>query len=94
MQHWFVYYKLDPPAARELEPRLRGMQREIATSRGVHARLMRRADVLDGPVTLLEVYEGIEEPEAFGDALSGAVARAGLPASLVAQRRTERFEDL
>jgi hypothetical protein len=55
---------------------------------------MRRADAADGPVTLLEVYDGIEQPEAFEGALSAAVARAGLPAALVAQRRTERFEDL
>jgi hypothetical protein len=94
MQHWFVYYKLDPSAAREIEPRLRDMQAEIAAARGVQARLMRRADAADGPVTLLEVYDGIEQPEAFEGALSAAVARAGLPAALVAQRRTERFEDL
>jgi hypothetical protein len=94
MQHWFVYYKLDPAAARGIEPRLRGMQAEIAAARGVRARLMRRADAADGPVTLLEVYDGIEQPEAFEGALSAAVARAGLPAALVAQRRTERFEDL
>ena len=94
MQHWFVYYKLDPSAAREIEPRLCGMQREISAARGVRVRLMRRADVADGQVTLLETYDGIEQPEAFESALSAAVARAGLPAELVAQRRTERFEDL
>jgi quinol monooxygenase YgiN len=94
MQHWFVYYKLAPSSARELEPRLRGMQAEIAAERGVRARLMRRTDTADGPVTLLEVYDDIAQPGPFEQALSAAVARAGLPASLVEQRRTERFEDL
>lgn len=94
MQHWFVYYKLDPNAVPPIEARLRGMQQEIAASSGVRARLMRRADFADGPVTLLEVYDGIEQPEAFERALSAAVARAGLPAALVGGRRTERFEDL
>ena len=93
MQHWFIYYKLDPSAARQVEPRLRAMQAEIAAC-GVPARLMRRADVPDGPVTLLEVYDGIARPEAFEDALDAAVARAGLPDALLAQRRTERFEEL
>jgi hypothetical protein len=94
MQHWFVYYKLAPSSARELEPRLRGMQAEVAAERGVQARLMRRADSAEGAVTLLEVYEGIAQPGPFEQALSAAVARAGLPAPLVEQRRTERFEDL
>ena len=94
MQHWFVYYKLDPAAAREIEPRLRGMQAEVAAAARVSARLMRRADVGGGAVTLLEVYDGIEQPQAFEGALSAALARAALPAGLLAQRRTERFEDL
>lgn len=94
MQHWFVYYKLDPAAAREIEPRLRGMQAEIAAASGARARLMRRADAADGPVTLLEVYDGIDQPRPFEQTLSAAVARAGLPAAAVAQRHTERFEEL
>ena len=55
---------------------------------------MRRVEPADGAVTLLEVYDGIEQAAAFDDRLAAAVSRAGLPASLVAQRRTERFEDL
>ena len=94
MQHWFVYYKLDPSAVREIEPRLRGMQQELAAAPGIRARLMRRVEPADGAVTLLEVYDGIEQAAAFDDRLAAAVSRACLPASLVAQRRTERFEDL
>jgi len=65
MQHWFVYYKLDAAAAREIEPRLRAMQTQIAAEGGVRTRLMRRADTADGPLTLLEVYDGIGKPATF-----------------------------
>lgn len=94
MQHRFVYYKLDPASAQAIEPHLRRMLAEVAAACGVRARLMRRADGADGALTLLEVYEGIERPEVFDGTLSSAVSRAGLPAALVAQRRTECFEDI
>jgi len=92
MQHWFVYYKLDPQSARELAPRLRQLQSEAAAGE-VQTRLMRRADEREGMVTLMEVYDGIAEPQAFEARLAAAVSRAGLPESLAAKRRLERFED-
>ncbi|MCU0764895.1 MAG: DUF4936 family protein [Burkholderiaceae bacterium] len=94
MQHWFVYYKLDPASARAVEPALRAMLSRLAADCGVRARLLRRADGADGAVTLLEVYEGVERPETFDGSLSSALSRAALPATLVAQRRIERFEDV
>ncbi len=93
MQHWFIYYKLDRRDAADLEPRLRSMQRDAAAGE-VRARLMRRADGSDERVTLMEVYDGIAEPAAFEGRLAAAVRRAGLPPSLVAERRIERFEEL
>jgi hypothetical protein len=93
VQHWFVYYKLDRVTARELEPRVRTMQQDIGATTGVRTRLMRRADG-DDATTLLEVYEQVDDPAGFDHALAKAVARADLPAQLVAQRRCERFEEL
>jgi hypothetical protein len=93
MKHWFVYYKLEDAVAHDLDARLRRMQHEVAAASGVRARLMRRADGDGGLATLLEVYDGIAEPAEFESTLATAVARAGLPPSLLAQRRTERFED-
>jgi hypothetical protein len=93
MQHWFVYYKLDAAEALDLAPRLREMQRQVTAACGAPSRLLRRVDDASGLATLLEVYEGIEQPPTFGSALATAVAAAGLPARLVAQRRTEIFED-
>jgi hypothetical protein len=94
MQHWFVYYKLDAPMARDLEPRLRRMQQDAAAGNGVRTQLMRRVDGEGGQTTVLEVYGDITQPEEFEAVLAAAVARADLPASLVGQRRAERFEDL
>lgn len=93
MQHWFVYYRLDAAEARDLEPRLRDMQRQVTAACGAPSRLLRRVDDGSGLATLLEVYEDIEQPPVFGGVLSSAVAAAGLPDRLLALRRTEIFED-
>lgn len=93
MEHWFVYYKLPVADLPEVEARVRVMQGALAAASGVHGRLMRRPE--DGPVlTLMEVYERIEDPAAFGPVLEEAVAYAGLPSAWVQSRRTERFRDL
>lgn len=92
MEHWFVYYKLDAAAAADVEPAVRRLQRAVQAASGVRTRLMQRADG-NGATTLLEVYEGVCEPAAFDDTLAAAIAQAGLPAPLLAQRRTERFEE-
>jgi len=94
MQHWFVYYKVEASSVGELKPRLRRMQQEAVTDSGARPRLMRRTDGDGSTVTLLEVYDGIASADAFEGALDAAVMRAGLPSSLLAQRRTERFEEI
>ena len=94
MQQWFVYYKLDAAAAREAEPSVRRMQAQIARRSGVRPRLMRRCDDAGPLVTLMEVYEGIAQPQEFERLLADAVLDAGLPAAAATQRRAERFEEL
>ena len=91
MQSWFIYYKLDPAAARAVEPRIRALQQALGAATGVRGRLMRRTND-SAATTLLEIDEPIVEPGAFERALSAQIAQADLPAPLVAQRRTERFE--
>lgn len=92
MQHWFVYYKLDAAAADDVEPAVRRLLQAVQTASGARARLMQRTDNNDA-TTLLEVYEGVRDPAAFEGVLADAVAQAGLPETLAAQRRTERFEE-
>jgi hypothetical protein len=91
MEHWFVYYKVSAAQAAALAPRLHDMIEELGSANRVHGRLLRRADERGDQVTLMETYDGIVEPAAFGAALDGAVVRAGLPSDLVAARRIERF---
>jgi len=94
MQSWFVYYKVDPATAGGLEPRLRRMQQDAVADNGARARLLRRADAAAGaPTTMLEVYDAIAEPARFARALEAALARAEFPPALLAQRRTEVFEE-
>jgi hypothetical protein len=94
MEHWFVYYKLPHGDALALVPRLREMMRGLETKTGVRARLLCKRDGEAEPTTLMETYERIEDVTAFEAALGEALARAGLPASAVRARRTERFGDL
>jgi hypothetical protein len=42
----------------------------------------------------MEIYADIADPAAFGGRLDAALRRSGLPAGLLAGRRTERFRDL
>lgn len=93
MQHWYVYYKLDRADAIAWVPGIRRMQESIGRATGVRTRLLRRTDDAE-QATLLEVYEQIAEPDAFARTLAEAVDRAGLPATIIAQRRSERFEEL
>ncbi len=44
-------------------------------------------------MTVMEVYEDIDEPGRFGATLDAVVRASGLPASLIAARRIERFQD-
>ncbi len=94
MQHWFVYYKLDAQKARELAPRISAMQGALGAATGTRARLLRRIDNLPDQVTLLEVYERIDDPALFEAALAEALKDGVFPAPLVSERHTERFAEL
>lgn len=93
MQHWFVYYKCPRPEAERLLPALRTLQQDIARKTGATSRLMRRADELSDQITLMEVYERIDDADEFGTQLRAAVDAAGFPPALAAARHVERFED-
>ena len=44
-------------------------------------------------MTLMEIYEHIDEPERFADALADALAHSGLAVELRNARHVERFKD-
>lgn len=92
MEHWYVYYKLPSAARAQTIACVQRMQSGLASEVGT-ARLVERAE--DGTTrTFMEIYERIEAPARFADALEDAVSRSGLSAELRAARRTERFRDL
>jgi hypothetical protein len=92
MQHWYVYYKVNRAEAASVAARVQRMI-ETLPADGPRGRLLKRADGGD-EVTLMEVYEPVADARNFEAALARALTASGLPAELLARRRTERFEDL
>jgi hypothetical protein len=92
MQHWYVYYRVDAGARNEVIGQVRQMQAALSASAQVQSRLMERADS-DEQSTLMEVYEGIREPERFAVQLEQALLGARLPPAIVGARRVERFTE-
>ena len=91
MQHWYVYYKVSPHERDALRGQVRQMQQRIARANAVRVRLLERTEQGE-TTTMMEVYEDIEDAEAFGRTLDAAV-RAHLPGPHAAARRVERFQD-
>jgi hypothetical protein len=92
VQHWYVYYKVGHGERDATVERVRCMQQQVAASTGARVRLLERTEQQD-TATVMEVYEDIGEAERFGAALDAVVRASGLPASLIAARRVERFQD-
>ena len=92
MQHWYVYYKLAHDDRDATIERVRRVQERIAESTSARVRLLERTEQSE-TTTVMEVYEDIDEPERFGAALDAVVRASGLPASHIATRRIERFQD-
>jgi hypothetical protein len=81
--NYYIYYKVDPKRAAALRPAIEALFEKIESKFGVRGRWMRRRD---DPTTYMEVYEGVEDPQAF-EALLAREAPALGP-----ERRLERFE--
>jgi hypothetical protein len=92
VQHWYVYYKVEPAERDVTLERVRRVQRQVAAATGARVRLMERAEQRE-MATVMEVYEDIDDAERFGAALDAVVRASGLPASHIAARRVERFQD-
>lgn len=92
MQHWYVYYKLDPGERSAIVERVRRMQRQLMEAIDVRVRLLERTETA-GTTTVMEVYEDIADPARFAAALDNAVRFVDLDAAHVATRRVERFQD-
>jgi hypothetical protein len=93
VQHWYVYYKVAPHERDATVALIRRMQERIAGASQVKVRLLERTERAEA-TTMMEVYEDIDQAATFAATIEDAVRAAGLPAALVAARRTERFQDV
>lgn len=93
MQHWYVYYKVAPHERDATVALVRRMQERIAGASNVKVRLLERTERAEA-TTMMEVYEDIAQAATFATTIEDAIRAAGLPAGLVAARRTERFQDV
>jgi len=86
---YYVYYRSAAPAAAVREA-VAAMQATLARGTGVHGRLLRR---VEGDGTWMEIYEGVDDPEAFERELAAAAASPGVQGLLApgAARHVERF---
>ncbi len=83
--NYYIYYKVDPERVEALRLSIKTLFGKIEKEFGVRGRWMRRRD---DPTTYMEVYEGVQNEQAF-EALLAREAPALGP-----QRRLERFEQV
>lgn len=84
---YFVWYRLAGDAC-EARSAVTAMMLDVAIACGVVGRLLKRAD---DPATWMEVYEAVDDPDAFERALAGALARHGADGYADGGRHVERF---
>ncbi|MDT7834665.1 DUF4936 family protein [Aquabacterium sp. OR-4] len=86
----YVYYRVPEPALAGVLGRVRAMQAQLLRAHaGLSAELLRRPELRDGELTLMEAYAGLPGP-GFEQALADAASAAGLPQP----RHSERFTPL
>ena len=93
MEHWYVYYKVPADDTAAVADRVRAMFNALGND-APGARLLQRVDSANNEVTLMEVYEPIENAARFAQALERALHASGLAPAILAARRIERFKDL
>ena len=81
--NYYVYYKVDPAHAAALRRSVERLFGKIEKQFGVRGRWMRRRD---DPTTYMEVYEGVNDEQAFEAVLAREAPALG------PDRRVERFE--
>jgi hypothetical protein len=86
---YFVYYRVAGEDA-TVRARIGALLDEVERRTGVRGRVFRRTD---GSGTWMETYEGIADPDAFDQALDGAVSATAFSTILPADQRrhVERF---
>jgi hypothetical protein len=89
MRHYYVYYRVEAADSRHLEPLVRVMQSRLRCRTGVTGRLLKQCG---NELLWMEVYDNVEQPEPFENALQKAVSEFEIEVFLD-RRITECFSD-
>lgn len=87
MTSYYVWYRIAGDGC-EARAAVTAMMLDIAEESGVIGRLMRRAD---DPSTWMEIYEAVDDPEAFERVLAHAIEGHDVAAYADGGRHVERF---
>lgn len=86
----YVYYRVAEPALAATVAAVRAMQAALVEAHpGLRAELLRRPELRDGEVTLMETYAGTT---GMSPALEAAITQAANTLPLPQPRHTERFD--
>lgn len=89
----YVYYRVDAGALGALLPQVRAMQHSLqAQHPGLRCGLLRRPELREGQVTVMETYAGAVTHPAMAASFAKTLAQAA--AALPQPRHTEWFEPL
>jgi len=97
---WYIYYKVPASALAVAGEAARRIVSGACEGTQVRGSVLRRCEERAAPagaeaeVTLMEAYEGISDPDAFGTALAVAAASVLGGDAALACRRVERFRAL
>ena len=80
--NYYVYYRVAPEQLRDMRQSVERLFARVEKQCGVRGRWMRRRD---DPTTYMEVYEGVQDEQAF----EALLAREAPPLGI--ERRLERF---
>ena len=91
--NFYVYYRIDPGRMEELRAAVARVFDAVRARSGVQGRWLRRRD---DAATCMEIYEAVEDADAFRRALEEEAARMGLSALLAGDglRHVEVFVPL
>ncbi|MBX3680677.1 DUF4936 family protein [Cognatazoarcus halotolerans] len=87
----YVYYRVDPARAADMRAALRGAQARLGAAWRIDTGLLQRSD---DPLTWMETYVQIEDPQGFLAALASELEAIGFSDCLAegATRHVECFE--
>ena len=82
MTNYYIYYRVDPSRLAEVRASIDELLAAVERQTGIRGRWMRSRD---DATTCMEVYEGVQDDQAFDAVLEREAGKLGL------ERKVERF---